>query len=163
MARAARELNHYRLPARIRVRKAPDEGFGWRPALGDRIAGISGIRLEADRSGAMPGQVDVYLQATAAHFQDRQTAFLLCTIGPDGIAIRGLNEWDRHQVLRGGWGRLVRDHVVMHPPRDFEELEVCWGVLQRAYRYMSDLSAEGRPAREPPPWNLPRFSRTSLQ
>ena len=153
MARAARELNHYRLPARIRVRKAHDEGFGWRLALGDRIAGISGIRLEADRSGAMPGQVDVYLQAT----------FLLCTISPDGIAIRGLNEWDRHQVLRGGWGRLVRDHVVMHPPRDFEELEVCWGVLQRAYRYMSDLSAEGLPARESPPWNLPRFSRTSLQ
>ena len=163
MARAARELNHYYLPARIRGRKASEDDFSCRIALAERLAGLAGIRTIEDGSSPMPGRVDVILQAPDSLVRRPHEAILLCRIGRDGIAIFGLNEWDRHQVLRGGWGRLVSDHVVMHLPRDFEELEVCWGVLQRAYRYLSDLSAQGRPARKTPPCNLPRFSRTSLQ
>ena len=163
MARAAKELNHYRLPARIRARRAPADGFCSRLALAERIAGLPGIRTVEDGASPVPDRVDVYLQAPGTAVRRQQDDILLCTLGRDGIAIRGLNEWDRHQVLRGGWGTLVRDHVVMHLPRDFEELEVCWGVLQRAYRYLSDLAAQGRPACKTPSWNLPRFSRTSLQ
>jgi hypothetical protein len=163
MARAVKELNHYHLPARIRVKRAPEDGFCCRLALAERIAGLPGIQTVEDGASPMPSQVDVYLQAPGTANRRHHPAILLCTIGREGIAIRGLNEWDRHQVLRGGWGRLVRDHVVMHLPRDFEELEVCWGVLQRAYQYLSDLAAQGRPGCKTPPWNLPRFSRTSLQ
>lgn len=163
MARAVRDLNHYHLPARIRVRKTPADGFCCRLALAERIAGLPGIQTLEDEPGPMPSQVHVYLQASGTSVRRSHEAILLCTLGRDGLAIRGLTEWDRHQVLRGGWGRLVRDHVVMHLPRDIEELEVCWGVLQRAYRYLSDLSAQGRPAGKTPPCSLPRFSRTSLQ
>ena len=163
MATAVRELNHYHLPARIRVKKAPEEGFSAQMALIGRIADLPGTHSVEAESAAIPHEVDVYVQASNTSVRRQHQAFLLCTIGRDGIAIRGLNEWDRHQVLRGGWGRLVRDHVVMHLPRNFEELEVCWGVLQRAYRYLSDLSAQGRPVRKTLPRDLPRFSRTSLQ
>ena len=163
MAIPERELDHYHLPARIRAGRAPEDGFSCRLALADRIAGLPGVQTVEEGSGTLPCRVEVFLRATARSARREHEAFLLCTIGLDGIGIYGLNEWDRHQVLRGGWGKLHRDHVHMYLPRNYEELEVCWSILQRAYRYLSDVSAQGRPARKALPWDLPRFSRTALQ
>ena len=114
-------------------------------------------------AATLPCRVDVFLQGPCTSVRRKPESFLLCTIGREGIAIYNLGEWDRHQVLRGGWGRLHRDHVQMFLPRNNEELEVCWGILQRAYRCLSEVSAQGRAVRRTSPWDLPRFSRTSLQ
>lgn len=83
-----------------------------------------------------------------------------CRIDNSGIVVQGLDEWDKHQVLRGGWGRLGRGYVLLHLPRDDEELEVCWNLLQRACHNQIDSSLPRSPL---PAARWPRFSRTPLQ
>jgi hypothetical protein len=163
MARPVRELNHYHLPARIRAGKVPADGFSFRLALAERIAGLAGILTVEEESDTLPRHVEVFLQPLDSPDPHQHSASLLCKIGCEGICIYGLGEWDRHQVLRGGWGKLVRDHVEMYLPRDSEELEVCWAVLQRAHQYLSAISVQGRAGRKALVRNLPRFSRTTLQ
>jgi hypothetical protein len=163
MAAAALKLKHYHLPARIRAKKAHDNSFSCRLALADRIADLAGIETVEDSDDGLPGRVNVYLQAPSTSLRREHAALLLCKIAGDGIEVHGLDEWDRHQVLRGGWGRLQQGHVFMHPPRDYEELEVCWGVIQRAYTFLTDVSARAPLARKVASRALPRFSRTALQ
>jgi hypothetical protein len=163
MARPLQELDHYHLPARLKVKKVPAGGFSCRLALADRLAHLHGIHAVEDPSDTLPCRADVFLRVPSRSIRRDDDVFLLCTIHRDDIGVYGLTEWDRHQVLRGGWGRLVHDHVLMHMPRDSEELEVCWGILQRAYQYLSDNSAQDRTVRKASPRDLPRFSRTTLQ
>ena len=155
MARPLRELDHYHRPTRLKVKKVPADGFSCRLALADRIAHLPGVHTVEDQSHTLPCRADVFLRVPSRSIRRDYEAFLLCTIHRNGIGIYGLTEWHRHQVLLGGWGRLVQDHVLMHLPRDSEELEVCWGFLQRAYQYLSDLSAHGRAARKALPRDLP--------
>ena len=161
MATAAPELKHYHLPARIRAKKVHDDSFSCRLALADRMADLAGIQVVEDGDDVLPNRVNVYLQAPSTSQRREHAAWLLCKIGADGIEIYGLEQWDRHQVLRGGWGRLRQGHVCMYPPRDDLELEVCWGVIQRAYRFLSDVSARAPLARKFASWAQPRFSRTA--
>ena len=163
MATQAQDLNHYHLPARIRAEKASDDAFACRLSLADRISSLANIHTVEDITDTLPCRVDVYLQAPSTSIRRQHDAQLLCTIGRDGVHVYGLREWDRHQVLRGGWGRLERDHVLILLPRDSEELEVCWGMLQRAHQYLSSVSAAGPLVRKTHTWDLPRFSRTALQ
>jgi len=163
MATPAQDLKHYHLPRRIRAERASDNGFACRLSLADRIASLPNIHSVEDSTDTLPCRVNVYLQAPSASIRRQHDAHLLCTIGRDGVHVHGLREWDRHQVLRGGWGRLERDHVLFFLPRDSEELEVCWGMLQRAYQYLSTVSAAGPLVRRTDPSDLPRFSRTALQ
>ncbi|MDH3265374.1 MAG: hypothetical protein OEM25_00280 [Gammaproteobacteria bacterium] len=163
MAVAAQDLKHYHLPSRIRAGKAPATDFACRLALADRIAGLPGIQTVEEVTDTLPCRVDVYLQAPSISIRRQHDAKLLCSIARDGIHVYGLHEWDRHQVLRGGWGKLNRDHVQIFMPRDHEELEVCWAVLQRAYQCLLHVSAMGPLLRRTLSWELPRFSRTALQ
>jgi len=163
MATAAHDLKHYHLPARIRANTIHDESLSIRFTLADRIAGMPGIHTVENSVDTLPCRVHVYLQEPVASIRREHPARLLCTIAADSIEIYGLSHWDRHQVLRGGWGRLKRDHVFFYPPRNSEELEVCWGVVQRAYRHLSDISAKGPLVRKSLLWDLPSFSRTALQ
>ena len=163
MATAAHDLKHYYLPARIRANTIHDEGISIRLTLAERITGMPGIHTVENSAGTLPCRVHVYLQMPSASIRREHPALLLCTIGVSGIEIHGLSHWDRHQVLRGGWGRLQRDYVHIYPPRNSEELEVCWGVLQRAYQHLSDLSVKAPLARKSLSWDLPRVSRTTLQ
>ena len=163
MATPSRGTSHYHLPARIRADIAFDNSFSSRMALVDRISGMAGIHTVESAADTLPFRVQIYLQEPSASVRREHPLLLLCTLAADGIEIYGLSQWDRHQVLRGGWGRLRRDHVFFYPPRNNEELEVCWGVMQRAYQHLSDLSAKGPLARKSLLWNLPRVSRTALQ
>ena len=88
---------------------------------------------------------------------------LFCSNGSDGIFVHGLTDWDRHQVGLRGWGRLKGHGVLLHLPRDSDELEVCWNLLRRAYESLrADLARLG-PTRPVWPYDMPRFSRTALQ
>jgi hypothetical protein len=163
MAAAAHEVRHYHLPARIRARKARDDSFSCRLALADRMADLAGIQTVEDGDGILPNRVTVYLQAPSSSQRREHAALLLCKIGRDEIEIHGLDVGDRHRVLRAGWGRLRQDHVLMYPPRDHAELEVCWNIIQRAYRFLADASARSPLARKLASVELPKFSRTALQ
>jgi hypothetical protein len=163
MAMAAQDLRHYHLPSRIRAKKASADEFVCRLALAERIAGLPGIETVEELTDTLPCRVNVYLQAPSNSNRRQHDAQLLCTIGRDGIEVYGLRESDRHQVLRGGWGRLERDHVLIFMPRDHEELDVCWAVLQCAHQCLLSISAMGPLVRKALSWELPRFSRTALQ
>ena len=163
MATPAQGAKRFHLPARIRAKKVPENGFSCRLALADRIADLPGIYAEEKGSDTLPGRVDVYLQPFSYSMRKQPEPILLCSIGRDGVAVHGLSEWEKHQVLCGGWGTLERDHVLIFLPKDFEELEVCWGLLRRAYSSLSDASVQTPLARSAAAGRLPRFSRTTLQ
>jgi len=162
MATAADELTRFNLPVRIRTGKANADSIAARLALADRIADLAGTITE-DHDATLPCSVDVYLRAPLISIRKRVPDLLLCNIGSDGVRVHGLDDWDRHQVVVRGWGRLLRDGVLLFMPRDTEELEVCWSLLLRAYRSLTDCSAKARPARTMWDGDLPRFSRTTLQ
>lgn len=163
MAAPALGVKRYQLPARIRTKKVPENGFSCRLALADRIADLPGIHAEEKGSDTLPARVDVYLQRVSLSPRKQREPILLCSISCDGVAVQGLSKWDKHQVLRGGWGKLERDHVLIFLPKDFEELEVCWGLLHRAYSCLSDAPVQTPLARSAAAGRLPRFSRTTLQ
>ncbi|MDX1498289.1 MAG: hypothetical protein R3176_00225 [Woeseiaceae bacterium] len=149
-----------RLPARIRVRRTPEEELDVLLAFADRIGGLPGIRTLDDSDDRLTGSVVLVLDPLSA---TDSTAPLLCRISREGLAVYGLSDWDRHQVLLSGWGRLSQDHVLLHLPRDQRELDVCWRIVEHAF-IASTLKPHGsRAARAASPWDLPRFSRTSLQ
>ncbi len=156
MAIAAIKLDRYYLPSRIRTKNPSTDGGSCRLALADRIASLPGIRTQELGNDTLSCRVKVYLQEPTA-------APLLCTIDVSGIEVYGLTEWDRHQVLRSGWGRLQRDHVLLYPPRDVEELDMCCGILKRAHQHLSKISSNAPCARKSPLRELPKFSRTTLQ
>ncbi|MDH3373268.1 MAG: hypothetical protein OER22_04150 [Gammaproteobacteria bacterium] len=163
MAILAQGVKRYHLPARIRAKKVPENGFSCRLALADRIADLPGIHTVEKSSDTLPHGVDVYLQSPSRSLRKQRDPILLCSIGRDGVAVHGLSEWDKHQVLCGGWGKLERDHVLIFLPKDFEELEVCWGLLHRAYGSLSDASVHTPLARSATVGRLPRFSRMTHQ
>ncbi len=164
MATAAGELFRFHLPTRIRTKQAPVDNISPRLELADRIAGLPGIQTVEDNSATLPCCVDVYLGAPAVSLRKQRPAMLLCRISHDGVAVHGLSDRDRHQVLSRGWGWLKENRVVLFLPRDSEDLEVCWEIVQHAYYSLIEFSRQARPVRIATwPNGLPRVSRTSLQ
>jgi hypothetical protein len=162
MATAAHDLTRLTLPTRIRAKKAGPDGLSARLELADRIAALPGVSTE-DHDATVPRSVDVFLRARGESSRKQWPEVLLCTINSDGIWIYGLDDGDRHQILLRRWGRLQASGVLLFLPRDDEELEVCWMILQRAYRRLDQFSTQARPGRAAWKGDLPRFSRTSLQ
>ena len=154
---------HYRLPARIRLGKPSENELACRLMLADRIADFPGFKTEDDGSATLPCRVNVFLQVAAPSMHKDTNSELLCTISREGILMCGLSRGDKHQVLSAGWGKLVGENVNIYLPRDEQELEVCWDVLQRAYQELASTSAKPSAARNTSPWEMPRFSRTTLQ
>lgn len=149
------------LPARVRAGKAPADDFSSsRLTLADRIAELPGIRTVEQATDALPCCVDVYLGQHVGTAGNKKPPVLLCSISRDGIAIQGMTDWAKYQVLCKGWGKLHRDRVLIHLPRDSAELEVCWSILQQAYRFLTKASDPAPTTRMISPWELPRFSRT---
>lgn len=163
MAISARDLNDSELPARTGTTVAHESGLAYQIALADRIAELRNIVATEDAGDTVPRRAEVYLQPPYRSIRRRPAPRLLYTVGPDGLTVLGLTEWDRHQVLSRGWGQLRDGHVVLYWPRNDEELDVCWQVVQRAYEFLSRVSENSMPARKVSPWDLPRFSRTTLQ
>ena len=162
MATAAYDLTRLTLPIRIRAKKVDPDGLRARLELADRIATFAGVSTE-DHDATVPRSVDVFLQAQGESAHRQSPDVLLCTINCEGIWVYGLDDSDRHQILLRRWGRLQANGVLLFLPRDDEELEVCWTILQRAFRRLDQFSTQASPGRAAWSGGLPRFSRTSLQ
>jgi hypothetical protein len=163
VATPAPETGRIHLPARIKAKTMPENGFSSGLALAHRIAELPGIETVESGGDTLPCCVDVHLHRQSRSAHELSAPLLLCSIGNDGVVIRGLSNWDKHRVLCGGWGRLERDYVTIFLPRDEMELEVCWSILQRAYHSLLATSATVPLMRTASSWGLPRFSRTTLQ
>lgn len=83
-----------------------------------------------------------------------------CELTAEHLAIRGLHERERYQVMARGWGRLSCEATLVALPRDEDELDVCWQLVQRAHARQGETTAAGPPFRLSP---LPSFSRTTHQ
>ena len=164
MATSAHQLPRFQLPARIRANKTAPEDLAARLALADRIADIPGVDAVECGDDTVPRQVAIYLrEATARRTIRVPRPLLLCRLGTDGIVVHGLDNWAKHQVVMRGWGRLLYDRVLLFLPRDDNEVETCWSIIRQAYDSLFDPSASHSGTRNTSAWDMPKFSRTSLQ
>lgn len=155
MATPASKLARFQLPIRIRSKREPDDRMTPSLTLAERIAGIPGIEVTAPAPNGTPAEFSIYLNSGSRQM-------LLCSLLDSGISVHGLDNWDRHQVVSRGWGRLVQNRVMLFLPRDDDELDVCWDILKRAKTRLADPSTT--PARNQlSSWDLPSYSRTTLQ
>lgn len=163
MSDQPRTVPRLRLPARIRSGPAAADVTACRLELADRIALLPGIRVLEGPDGDVAASVSVVLSRSDGSTGSDAVDRFFCQVSRDGLAISGLCDRDRHQVIRGGWGRLRRDHVLLHLPRNADELAVCWHVVEQAFTALCRDSDHFTGRRRASPWDLPRFSRTSLQ
>jgi hypothetical protein len=153
------ESERFVLPTRIRSKLCPDNGYVARTRLADQISKLPGVHTFEDSLEASPSIVGVHL----AHSSRRhQSAVLFCKIRCDGISVDGLSDAARHQVLSRGWGRLENRSIQLYLPRDDDEFDVCWHILYRAYRAITNPPAMFLSAAKPPLAELTEFSRTTL-
>ena len=162
MAAVATEFPRFDLPSRIRRKGECPNDLSACVTLADRIADLPGTVTE-DHGSTLPCSIDVYLCVPGESVRKVKPDLLLCNIGKDGVRVYGLSAWDRHLVALRGWGHLKGQGVHLHLPRDNEELEICWSLLQRAYGLLADAAAAARPVRKVWHDGMPRFSRTALQ
>lgn len=164
MATSAHQLPRFTLPARIRAQKAESEKLEALRTLTDRVTGLPGIEAVAcDNDTATPRLAVYFHGARAGRTLRNSYASLLCNLGSDGIGIYGLDGWAKHQVVMRGWGKLIGDRAQLFLPRDDEELEICWSILRRAYDSLFDATASKPATGRRSSWDLPQFSRTTLQ
>lgn len=154
----------FALPTRIRSQRTAPVGFGTRIDLIDRIADLQATVVTEPEGDDVPHRFEVYVQFDVATLRsDRTSRQLLCTLTQDGIGIRGLDRWARYQVLSRGWGVLDDGGVHIHLPRDADELEIVWQIIEQAYRGLQQPVEGLRKANVVTAWDWPKFSRTSLQ
>ena len=163
MATPASELDTFRLPTRIRTRRASDEIFAARIALAEYVASLPGIQTVEHDPATLPCRLDAFLHRPDPSARHKMLPTLLCRIGQDGIAIHGLTNLNRNRVIASGWGRLHGDGVLVFMPRNGDELETCCEIIQRAYRYLQATASRAPRLRTVSIGQLPRFSRTALQ
>ena len=163
MATPASELDTFRLPTRVRTRRASDEIFAARPALAARVASLPDVHAVEHDATTLSCRVDAYLHRPVPSGRHEVLTILLCRISQDGIAIHGLTNLDRNRVIASGWGRLHGDGVLVFLPRNGDELATCCEIIQRAYRYLRATTPGEPRLRTVSIGQLPRFSRTALQ
>lgn len=153
----------FKLRARIRNRRRESSDLRMRTELIDRIGDLRGIETVERRDDTVPCQVDVYLKRDASdRVRKVQSPPLLYSLNCQGVMVSGLDRWAQHQVLCGGWGKLIFDQVLVFLPRDNKELDVVWKILQRAYNNLYVPSARERGSQVLSTWDRPKFSRTIL-
>lgn len=164
MATPAHELPRFQLPARIRAGRAAPQGLPESLDLTDRIAGLPGVEVVACRDATSPCRASAYLHEHAdIRTLTNPRSLLLCRVDADGIAVYGLDNWARHQVVMRGWGRLLCNRVMLFLPRDYSELETCWSIIRQAYNALTDMSAKTSKRGNAATWLMPKYSRTTLQ
>ncbi|NIL93654.1 MAG: hypothetical protein GTO71_04275 [Woeseiaceae bacterium] len=151
------------LPGRIRSKRSAADGSVYSLALAKRLGGQPRIAVGVASDGSMPQTFRIHLASPSRESISGDAGTLICQLSRDGFTVYGLSDADRHQVLRTGWGRLQHDHVVLHVPRDEEELDICWLIIEQAFQALAVTPADFRGMRSTAPWDLPRFSRTPLQ
>jgi hypothetical protein len=164
MKNPAKMAARFKLPARLRNKPTTARHFEARIALADRIADLPGVATIERNGDTVPCRIDIYLRRGGRdRGLKRQPARLLCSLDRDSIAVNGLDQWDRYQVLSRGWGRLVDNLVSVHLPRDRKELETVWSIIKTAYDRNFESSAPEPDSVTVSTWDWPKFSRTSLQ
>ena len=164
MATSAAHLQRFRLPVRTRLAAAASGPLPAHLALAERIADLPGIDTIDSSADTLPRVVHVYLLCKGRPRTIRPgRGQLLCAISAEGVILNGLDRVRKHQVLSRGWGRLVEDAVLLFLPRNDEELETCWGILRSAYDSLFDASVASKGTVKVSMWDVPRFSRTTLQ
>ena len=164
MTATVHKAGRFELTQRVRTEKTFANELETRLALIDRIAELPGIETRERRDGATSCQVDLYLRHNSTRrSKERQSASYFCSLSRDGLKIRGLDLWAQHQVVSRGWGKLSSDEVLVFLPRNRRELDTVWKVVQRAYENLFDPSARVPGAHIVSTWDLPKYSRTTLQ
>lgn len=164
MATPAAHINRFRLPPRARLTTTASGELPARIALADRIADLPGIETVESSADTLPREVRIFLKGPGGGRTIRPGRRpLLCTLSREGLVVNGLSPGQKHQVLSRGWGKLVNDDVLVFLPRNNEELETCWDILRSAYDSLFDASAANHGTVRVSVWDLPRFSRTTLQ
>ena len=156
------EDNRFCLPARIRTRLIPEPVQPADRELAKRLAGLPRAQTAADEHLTHPRTLSVFLRQNGSRDDRGHPSVLLCRIGSEGISVEGLSDNERHQVLSRGWGRLEKRSVCLFPPRDDEELEICWSILCRAYHSILSAPVDVPTAPRTSVVDLPEVSRTSL-
>ena len=156
------ESGRFVLPTRIRSKLGPDNDYAARIRLADQISKLPGVHTFEDALEASPSIVGVYFANSSRTSRRQHPAVLFCKIRCDGIRVEGLNDAARHQVLSRGWGRLENRSIQLFLPRDDDEFDVCWHILYRAYRAITNPPATFLAAAKPPLVELPEFSCTTL-
>ncbi len=157
------EQPHFEVPARMRDERSPADGHEARLLLADRIAGLPYIRTVDNEPEALPSSVTVYLSNEQGPARKRTPPVTLCVIRRDGLTIHGLGPEDRRHLLARGWGTVNRDRLQLFLPRDEQEVDVCWTILQYAHFALLNPSASSPGVRHAAYGSLPKFSRTTLQ
>ena len=164
VAKTTKRTERFKLPARLRNKHKTPGDFSARVALIDRIADFPGIETIERNDETTPRRVEIYLRREASDpVLKRNAAQMLCSLDCNGVFLNGLDRWERYQVLANGWGKLVEHEVCVYLPRDSHELEIVWGVVQRAYDRLFGPSTPEAGSLVISTWGWPRFSRTSLQ
>lgn len=153
----------FELPTRVCAERKAARRIDATMALVDRIADLPGIETVERRDDSVPCQVDVYLKRDPERQLRSHPATLFCSLTADSVVVRGLDLWAQHKVISSGWGKLDFDRVRIYPPRNRRELEVVWKILQRAHDKLFKPSANIPGAHIVSTWDLPKFSRTTLQ
>ena len=162
MTLSIQESGRFVLPTRIRSKLGPDNDYAARTRLADQISKLPGVHTFEDALEASPSIVGVYFANSSRTSRRQQPAVLFCKIRCDGISVEGLNDAARHQVLSRGWGRLENRSIQLFLPRDDDEFDVCWDIVFRAYRNISNPPARTLFAARPQLAELPEFSRSIL-
>ena len=164
MSTSAHLLPRFTLPARIRAHKAAAEEREALQALIDRVTALAGVETTECDNDALTRRIAVYFRGARARPALRNPySSLFCYFDSDGIGVYGLDRWAKHQVVMRGWGRLIGARAQLYLPRDDEELEICWSILRLAYDSLFDATASRAATGRRSSWELPQFSRTTLQ
>lgn len=164
MAQTTRKSARFKLPARIRNKRATSGNLDARMALIDRIADLPGIETVERNEETIPCRVDIFLRRDPAdRVLMRKSAGLICSLDSNSVTVSGLDRWARHQVLANGWGNLIDDRVSVCLPHDKKELEIVWSIIQRAYARLFDSLTPEAGSLVIATWDWPKFSRTNLQ
>lgn len=154
----------FQLPARAGTKPYASNELPTRLSLIDRIANLKEIETIRSSNNAATCQLDVYVRPNlSASLRELKAPQFLYSVNCNKVTINGLDHRTRQQVLDHGWGEILSGRLVIHMPRDNEELDIVWGLLLRAYNLISIYSAQEAGTPMVPNWGLPRFSRTSLQ
>jgi hypothetical protein len=162
MAVSAIDQADFRLPPRIRSKPGPEPVDSARFMLAERIADLPFVQTVEDDFGVLPGTVGAFLKLDVTSIRQREPAVLFCRISHSGISVEGLTDAERHQVLSRGWGQLENRRVRLFMPRNDDELEICWGILYRAYHSIINTPVRSATMPRANVVDLPEISRTSL-
>lgn len=163
MAIAADRIRHLLLPSRIKSLTQGMDSSLARLLLADRLVALPDIITVEREAEASRFSVDLFLSQPAKSTKKPLMPIPFCGIDRDGIELFGLEDSDGYYVLSKGWASHRSVGLVLHLPRNEDEVDCCWLILSRAYQLLKEQAGNMRAVRSMSSWSFPNFSRTNLQ